>query len=124
MQINLENETSCRAENTSSPMQTADKAKARHQRQRVLTPRHRRILQELLIGLRTREEIDSIAGASNGPDEIQKLRRNFGLSIPCARKGSKDMDGHPVKVGIYSLNEADKTVAICLLHAGHVSSTA
>lgn len=88
-----------------------------HQRQqgRPLTPRRRRLLLALLSGQRTREAIDRIAGASNGPDEILNLRHQFGLSIPCRRKGSKDRDGHPVQVGIYRLTDTDRTTARRLL---------
>lgn len=77
----------------------------------ILTPRARRILLALLVRDCTREEIDRTAGASNGPDEILKLRQHFALSIPCQRKGSKDMDGHAVQVGIYRLTDADRTTA-------------
>ena len=80
-----------------------------------LTPRHRRILLALLVRDRNREEVDRISGASNSPDEILRIRRQFGLSIPCQRKGSKDRDGHPVQVGIYRLTDADCTAARRLL---------
>jgi hypothetical protein len=76
-----------------------------------LTPRRRRLLLALLAGQRTREEIDRIAGASNGPDEILNLRQQFALSIPCQRQKSRDRDGHPVQVGIYRLTDADRTTA-------------
>lgn len=77
----------------------------------ALTPRHRRILLALLVGERTREEIDRAAGASNGPDEVQRIRQKFALSIPCQRQKSRDRDGHPVQVGIYRLTDADRTTA-------------
>ena len=76
-----------------------------------LTPRRRRLLLALLAGQRTREEIDRIAGASNGPDEILNLRQQFALSILCQRQKSRDRDGHPVQVGIYRLTDADRTTA-------------
>lgn len=81
----------------------------------MLTLRQIRILVALLAGDCTREEIDRAAGASNGPDEILRLRRQAGLSIPCQRKGSKDRDGQPVQVGIYRLTESDRTAARCML---------
>jgi hypothetical protein len=43
------------------------------------------------------------------------LRQRFGLVIPCQRKGTKDMDGHPVQAGIYRLTESDRTHAKRLL---------
>jgi hypothetical protein len=112
-----ENEKSRRVTSATTPMQTGDDATARRQRQQAptLTPRHRRILLALLIGDRPREEIDRIAGASNGTDEVMTLRQNHGLVVPCQRKGSKDMDGHAVQVGIYRLTEADRTHAKRLL---------
>ncbi len=77
----------------------------------TLTPRQRRILLALLVGDRSREELDRTAGASNAPDEVLRLRHRFGLVIPCRRKGSKDRDGHPVQVGVYRLTEEDRATA-------------
>jgi hypothetical protein len=117
MQTTPENEKGRRVTSATTPMQTGADATASDQRQQAptLTPRHRRILLALLVGQRTREEIDGIAGASNGPDEVMTLRQRFGLVIPCQRKGTKDMDGHPVQVGIYRLTESDRTHAKRLL---------
>lgn len=117
MQTTPENGKGRRPVKTPTPMQTVGDATARAQRQQApaLTPRHRRILLALLVGQRTREEIDSIAGASNGPDEVLRIRRRFGLVIPCTRKGSTDVDGHPVEFGIYRLTDADRTNARRLL---------
>ena len=102
---------------TPTHMQTAGDATAhaRHQQAPSLTPRYRRILLALLVGQRTREDIDRIAGASNGPDEVLRIRRRFGLVIPRTRKGSTDVDGHPVEFGIYRLTEADRRIARSLL---------
>lgn len=80
-----------------------------------LTARHRRILLALLAGKCSREQIDRIAGASNGPDEILRLRRLYGLQIPCTRKGSKDRDGQAIEFGTYSLAERDRIEAQRLL---------
>lgn len=112
-----ENGKGRRAGNTTTPMQTDADATARRQRQQApaLTPRYRRALLALLKGPRTREDIDRITGASNGPDEVMRIRRQFGLKIPCKRKGSRDMDGHPVEIGIYSLTDGDRTNALKLL---------
>ena len=59
-------------------------------------------------GPRTREDIDRITGASNGPDEMMRIRRLYELSIPCPREDGIDMDGHAVQVGVYHLTSADK----------------
>lgn len=84
----------------------------------IFTPRARRVLLALLDGPRTREEIDSITGASNGPDEVLRLRRGFSLVIPCQRKGAKDMDGRHVEFGTYSLTEGDRIKVLRLLAGG------
>lgn len=117
MQTTPDEEKGLSAANAQTPMQTgADPTASRQRRQpRPLTPRQTRILSALLVGDRNREEIDRVAGASNSPDEVFRLRRDFGLSIPCQRKGSKDRDGKPVQVGIYSLTDADRTAARRLL---------
>jgi hypothetical protein len=70
-------------------------------------PRHLRVLYSLEIRSRKREEIDRIAGASNGPDLISDLRK-CGLEIPCDRVPAIDRDGLPVKPGVYSLTEDDR----------------
>jgi hypothetical protein len=108
-----ENGKGLSAANAQTLMQTGADATASRQRQQGpdLSPRHRRILLALLVGDRTREEIDRTAGASNGPDEVKRLRESFGLAIPCQRKGSKDRDGHPVQVGVYRLTETDRAHA-------------
>lgn len=69
-------------------------------------PRYLRILSALLTRARTREEIDHIAGASNGPAAIAELR---GLGLPktnclaCERTPCYDRDGREVMRGIYWL---------------------
>lgn len=73
-----------------------------------LSPRHRRIVHALLTRSRTREQIDRIAGASNGPDEILRLRAKLGIEIPCQRIPAFDRDGHDVQIGVYSLTPPDR----------------
>lgn len=69
-------------------------------------PRYLRILAALLARARTREEIDRIAGASNGPDAIAEIR-SLGLPklgcLPCQRTPCFDRDGQEVQRGIYWL---------------------
>jgi len=69
--------------------------------------RHLRVIRALQIRPRKREEIDRIAGASNGPALIAELRRR-GLHIPCDRVPGIDRDGFLVKFGVYSLSEDDR----------------
>ena len=73
-----------------------------------LSPRHRRIVHALQTRSRTREQIDRIAGASNGPDEILRLREKLGIEIPCVRIPAFDRDGHDVQIGVYSLTTSDR----------------
>ena len=70
-------------------------------------PRHLRVLNAALVRSRKREEIDRIAGASNGPELIAELRRR-GLDFPCVRVPALDRDGYPVRPGVYHLTDADR----------------
>lgn len=70
-------------------------------------PRHLRVLHSLMTRPRKREEIDHIAGASNGPDLVAELRRR-GLRATCHRTPGIDRDGHPVRFGVYALDDADR----------------
>lgn len=70
-------------------------------------PRHLRIIYALLARPRKREEIDRIAGASNGPDLIADLRRR-GLRIPCQQTPGIDRDGFPIKFGVYGFDDDDR----------------
>lgn len=69
--------------------------------------RHLRVIQSLLIRPRKREDIDRIAGASNGPDLIAELRRR-GLRVPCKKTPGIDRDGFPVKFGVYEFDDDDR----------------
>lgn len=77
----------------------------------TVNPRHLRILAALVVRPRTREEIDRIAGASNGPDAISALRA-LGLPKPdflnCQRTPCFDRDGQEVQRGIYWLTPAGR----------------
>ena len=69
-------------------------------------PRYLRVIHALKIRPRKREEIDRIAGASNGPELIAELRR-CGLRVPCQRTPGIDRDGRPVKFGVYAFDDDD-----------------
>lgn len=69
-------------------------------------PRHLRVLLELLRRNLWREEVDSVGGASNGPDLVADLRSR-GLEVPCKLVTVKDCDGLPVRAGVYSLTASD-----------------
>lgn len=70
-------------------------------------PREVRIICALVSGPCSRETLDRIAGASNVPDAIAKLRLR-GLEIPCDRNPSTDRDGEVVYRGEYRLTDADR----------------
>lgn len=70
-------------------------------------PRHLRVIHSLLIRPRKREEIDHIAGASNGPELIAELRRR-GLRTECKRIPGIDRDGYAIKFGVYEFDDDDR----------------
>lgn len=67
-------------------------------------PRYLRVMQSLMLRPRKREDIDRIAGASNGPDLISKLC-GLGVEIKCKRTPGIDRDGRPIRFGIYELSD-------------------
>lgn len=71
------------------------------------SPRQLRVVTALMTTPRSRKAIDSIAGCSNGPDVIHRLR-NKGLTIPCDNVPFIDRDGHEVTHGVYSFTNQDK----------------
>jgi len=70
-------------------------------------PRHLRVIHALMIRPRRREEIDHIAGASNGPELMAELRRR-GITRKARRTPCIDRDGRQVYPGIYELDDADR----------------
>lgn len=69
-------------------------------------PRHLRVIFVLLRRPISREELDSIAGCSNGPDLVSELRSR-GLCkddcLLCERIKFIDRDGKVCRPGVYSL---------------------
>ena len=69
-------------------------------------PRYLRALQALITRPVPREELDRVAGCSNGPALIAELRA-LGLPapecLPCHRVPCFDRDGLEVKRGVYTL---------------------
>jgi hypothetical protein len=55
----------------------------------------------------SREHLDRVAGASNSPDVVLRLRGK-GVGIVCTKVRGIDRDGHPVKYGAYSLTDASR----------------
>jgi hypothetical protein len=69
--------------------------------------RHLRALNVMLRRPVPREQLDTIAGASNSPDLVAELRRR-GLEVPCERIKFIDRDGCTCRPGVYSLTAADR----------------
>ncbi len=70
-------------------------------------PRHLRAIAILLHRPIPREQLDSVAGASNSPELVAELRRR-GLDVPCERICFVDGDGCTCRPGVYSLTAADR----------------
>lgn len=70
-------------------------------------PRHLRVIQALMTRPLPREQLDQVAGCSNGPDLIAELRRR-GLKAPCERTKKKDRDLFDCWPGVYHLTKQDR----------------
>lgn len=70
-------------------------------------PRELRVIHAILARSRKREEVDRIAGCSNGPDLIAGLRSK-GLELPCERVPAMDRDGFRIRYGVYHATPADR----------------
>lgn len=73
----------------------------------IKNPRYERVLLALLVRSMRREDVDRVAGCSNGPDLIAQLR-HLGLAIPCTRIDALDRDGRPCRPGVYHLTDSDR----------------
>lgn len=86
-----------------TPQPSKENQSAPSKRKFKLTERQRRVcLAMLRCKALWREEIDRIAGASNGPEVMRQLK-NKGLAWQCVRVKKIDRDGKPCEPGIYSL---------------------
>ena len=90
---------------------------------RRLSPRQERVIQALMPGAWiTRESLDRIAGASNSPDVIWKLRRRIGEdAFDMELIDGTDRDGRPCRTGRYRITEPGRTCATELL--GQIRAT-
>lgn len=75
--------------------------------------RHLRALAVLLKRPVSRENLDSIAGCSNGPELVAELRRR-GLEgeLLCERIAFIDRDGRPCRPGVYSLTAKGRRLVL------------
>ncbi len=70
-------------------------------------PRQLRVIQAALTRPLPREQLDAVAGCSNGPELVAELRRR-GLHFPCTRTKKKDRDLFDCWPGVYHFTEADR----------------
>ncbi len=88
-----------------------------------LSPREARALAALAsaTGWLTREAIDRVACASNGPAIVQALRRKLGSpdAIEMQRMAVTDADGKTAQAGRYRLANQHRAQAVALLGGGH-----
>lgn len=62
----------------------------------------------------TREQGDRIAFASNSPDMFGRLRRGWGLEIPCKEYPKLLPNGEPTTYGVYWLTDDDRARLLAL----------
>ena len=70
-------------------------------------PRHLRVIQALWVRPIPREQLDCVAGCSNGPDLVADLRRR-GLQMPCTLTKKLDRDLFDCWPGVYHLTQRDR----------------
>lgn len=70
-------------------------------------PRHLRVIQAGLVRPLPREQLDAIAGCSNGPELVAELRRR-GLDMPCTRTRKQDRDLFDCWPGVYHFTQQDR----------------
>ncbi len=70
-------------------------------------PRHLRAIAALLRRPMPRENLDTEAGCSNGPELVAELRRR-GLEIECTRTKKKDRDLFDCWPGVYHFTPKDR----------------
>jgi hypothetical protein len=77
-------------------------------------PRYLRVLFALLRCIEgiPREQLDRIAGTSNSPEVVRRLKQQYGVGIVTERIPCRDRDGRASVFGLYSLGpEARRKVA-------------
>jgi hypothetical protein len=73
-------------------------------------PRYLRAIQALRVRPVPREQLDRIAGCSNGPALIAELRA-LGLGeegLPCTKVPNRDRDGRSIRRGVYSFSNTGR----------------
>ena len=70
-------------------------------------PRHLRVIHAVWVRPIPREQLDQVAGCSNGPELVAELRRR-GLKMPCERTKKKDRDLFDCYPGVYHFTASDR----------------
>ena len=70
-------------------------------------PRHLRVIHAVWVRPIPREQLDQVAGSSNGPELVAELRRR-GLKMRCERTKKKDCDLFDCYPGVYHLTDSDR----------------
>jgi hypothetical protein len=83
-------------------------------------PRDLRVISALQKRSLPRKTLDQVAGASNGPDLVMRLRSR-GLEIPCMRIEAIDRDGKLCWVGVYHLTKKDRRLIVAWLNSRSAS---
>ena len=73
----------------------------------TFNPRHLRVIDALMERPLMREELDRIAGCSNGPDLVADLCARM-LDIKCLRQTRIDQDGKTCRPGLYILTDTGR----------------
>jgi hypothetical protein len=86
-----------------TPDPTKAESSAPNKRNFKLTPRQARVCEAFAKCCKLwREDVDRIAGSSNGPEVMRQLKKK-GLLWQCDRIKKIDRDGNPCEPGIYSI---------------------
>lgn len=100
-------------------MAKASRGGAVKQFQGITNPRQTRVLKALIQRRKLwREEIDRIAGASNGPHVIKEMRDHLNLDLPCTRVLRIDSDGRKCRPGVYALSDRDRIKVAAWIGSG------
>lgn len=75
-------------------------------------PRMVRVLTALLARPHRREELDKIAGSSNVPDIMMRIKNGLGITFKCDFVDAFDRDNLPCQPGVYRLTEEGRLMAI------------
>jgi hypothetical protein len=80
------------------------------------TPRQQRVLTAMWAadGWIWREALDRIAGASNGPEIIRRLRRDYLIEIDMVQQEVIDADGRTSRPGKYRLTEKGRAALVAM----------